>query len=96
MVRRGITVEKAKKIRERQGLESTKLQRLRVEKGLSQSELAEKSGVTLRSIQCYEQGYRPIENARIESLFDLCVVLNCKLEDIIDNTRLIEKYNRVK
>ena len=35
------------------------LQRLRLEKGLSQSELAQLAGVPFRSLQNYEQGHRP-------------------------------------
>jgi transcriptional regulator with XRE-family HTH domain len=36
------------------------LQRLRLARGLSQSELAKAAGVPFRSLQNYEQGHRPI------------------------------------
>jgi transcriptional regulator with XRE-family HTH domain len=37
----------------------TTIQRLRLEKGLSQSELARLADVPFRSLQNYEQGHRP-------------------------------------
>ena len=96
MVKKGITPLMAKKIRASKGIEDTKLQKIRVDKGLSQLDLAEKSGVTKRAIQGYEQKSRPIEGARLEVLCDLCIALDCDIEDIVDSEKLIEKYTVVK
>lgn len=96
MRKRGISVEVARKIRQSQGLKETKLQRLRVKRGLSQGELAAASGATQRIIQCYEQESRPIEGAKLETLCNLCIALNCKLEDIIDDKKLVGKIKSVK
>ena len=46
-----MTPKKAAKLRAKKGLEETNLQRMRVKKGLSQSELAERSGISLKTIQ---------------------------------------------
>ena len=40
------------------------LKRIRTDAGLSQSELSERSGVNVRLIQDYEQGHKPINNAK--------------------------------
>lgn len=92
MNKKGITVETAKKIRESKGIKETRLQKLRVAKGYSQKQLAAVSGVTVRAIQCYEQQTRPIEGARLDTLCSLCFALDCKIEDILENATLIEKY----
>lgn len=96
MRKRGITVEAAQKVRKSQGLKETKLQRMRVKRGLTQGELAAASGVTQRAIQCYEQELRPIEGAKLETLCDLSIALGCKIEDIIDSKKLLGKYRKAK
>lgn len=96
MTKRGITPQQAKKIREEKGIEETKLEKLRVKKGLSQSSLSAISGVTIRAIQTYEQQSRPIDRARLDTLCRLCLALDCKIEDIIEDKELIEKYRLTK
>lgn len=96
MVKKGISPEQARKIREQKGLEETKLQKLRFAKGLSQRQLSVISGVSQRTIQCYEQRTRDINGAHIKTLCDLCIALDCKITDIIDNKTLIDRYNIVK
>ena len=96
MTKKGISVEQAKKIRDDKGIEETKLQKARLKKGYSQKQLSVASGVTTRSIQCYEQRLRDVNGARLESLCDLAIALDCKIEDIIDKKDLIEKFRMVK
>ena len=96
MTRRGISVEDAKRIREAKGIEPTKLQRIRTEKGYSQKQLSVVSGVSLRAIQTYEQQTRPIDKACLDSLCSLCIALDCSIEDIIEDENLIEKYKLTK
>ena len=74
----------------------TKLHKLRVKKGLSQNELAVVSGVSKPSILQYEQKVRPIDGARLSTLCDLCLSLDCKIEDLLESKELIEKYRKVK
>jgi DNA-binding XRE family transcriptional regulator len=64
--------------------EKTKLGFYRKQNDLSQSELAEKSGVSLRSIQMYEQGNKDINKASVESVLKLARALNCKVEDLLE------------
>ncbi len=72
-----------------------KLKTTREQNLLSQSALAQKSGVGLRIIQNYEQGSRNISGARLATLLKLCLALNCRLSDILDDPEtiaLLEKY----
>lgn len=62
----------------------TNLARLRKAKGLSQSQLAKESNVSIRSIQLYEQRQTDINNAQHNHLKALTKVLGCKVEDILE------------
>lgn len=96
MAGRGITPHQAQKIRAAKGLENTKLLKLRLSKGLSQRQLAELSGVAERTIKCYEQQTRPIENAKLHTLYKLCIALDCKIGDILENEEILEEWHKVK
>ncbi len=61
------------------------LKRIRESRGLSQNELAEKSGVNLRNIQAYEQKNNDIDKAQAKILYKLSRVLGCDIEDILEN-----------
>lgn len=93
---RGITVQQAKEIREEKGVEETKLQKVRVARGVSQGQLSKLSGVATRTIQHYEQRVRPIDGARLNALCKLCLALNCKIEDILEDEELINKLRATK
>lgn len=67
----------------------------RTEKGLSQSQLAEKSGVNVRAIQFYEQGIRNIDGAKLETLVALAFALDCRISDILESDYLKELCNKV-
>lgn len=62
----------------------TNLKRIRTAYGCTQAELARQSGVTLRSIQMYEQRRKDINKASAESLYRLARVLGCTIEDLIE------------
>ena len=63
----------------------TNLKRIRTTKGYSQKQLAELSGVSLRAIQTYEQRQKDINKAQSDSLHRLAKVLDCKMEDLLEN-----------
>ena len=63
----------------------TKLKRIRLIYGCSQRELAEMSGVSLRSIQMYEQRNKDINKAQAESLYCLAKALGCTMEDLLED-----------
>ena len=58
------------------------LKKLRLQSGLTQSELAKQSGVSLRSIQMYEQGHKDINKANADAIYRLSKTLNCSMEDL--------------
>lgn len=73
------------------------LQNVRKARGLSQSQLAEKAGVSFRTIQHYEQGDKDINNAKLLTLCKLAEALDCKVSDIFnDDQKLIDLFNKVK
>ena len=63
----------------------TNLKRIRLAYGYTQSELAKESGVSLRSIQMYEQRNKDINKANAETVYRLAKVLGCTMEDLIEN-----------
>ena len=62
----------------------TRLKQIRQRVGMSQSELAEQSGVPVRTIQQYEQRQKNINKAKAEYLVMLARVLNCPAEELIE------------
>ncbi len=61
----------------------TALHRIRNSVGMSQSELAKRSGVNVRIIQSYEQKQRDISKAQMSTVSNLAHALNCKMEDLL-------------
>ena len=72
-----------------------KLKQLRQAAGLSQSQFAKKAEMSVRTLQHYEQGSKDFNNARIDTIIKACIVLNCKLEDIIDNQEYIKLLKKL-
>ena len=64
--------------------QETNLKRIRTAKGYSQKQLAEMSGVSLRSIQMYEQRQKDINKAQSDSLHRLAKALGCAMEDLLE------------
>lgn len=64
----------------------TQLQALRKAVGYSQKMLAEKSGVTLRMIQQYEQRAKDINKAAGTNLLALARTLGCRMEDLMEHS----------
>ena len=62
----------------------TNLKRIRTSYGCTQSELSKRSGVSLRSIQMYEQRNKDINKASVETVHRLAKVLGCAIEDLIE------------
>ena len=57
--------------------------RLRMYANLSQKELAERTGIPLRTIQQYEQGQKDLSHARADSVIKIAKALYCRVEDLI-------------
>lgn len=62
----------------------TNLKRLRRQAGLSQRGLAEKSGISLRTIQQYEQRQKNINKAQIDTLIPLSKALYCDVRELLE------------
>lgn len=62
----------------------TNLKRIRTAYGCTQAELAKLSGVSLRSIQMYEQRNKDINKASVESVYRIAKVLGCTIEDLME------------
>ena len=67
------------------GYRGTKLQERRKACGLSQSQLAAKADVNVRMIQKYEIGEKDLNNAKLSTLLRLCLALECRLIDILND-----------
>lgn len=74
---------------------NSRLQNTRLAAGLSQSQLAAATGLNVRTLQCYEQGAKDINNAKLATLLKLCLALDCKLGDFLTDeatVKLLEQY----
>ena len=63
--------------------EEKMLARLRAYAGLTQKALAERSGVSVRMIEQYEQGKKDLEHAQAATVVRLARALNCRVEDLL-------------
>jgi len=77
-----ILLEKEEKRTEQSQI--TRLQMYRKKLGLTQKQLSVESGVSLRSIQMYEQGNKDINKAHADSVMKLAYVLNCEVTDLLE------------
>lgn len=68
----------------REHFKDTNLKRIRSSYGCTQAELAKRSGVTLRSIQMYEQRNKDINKASAEALYRISRVLGCSMESLLE------------
>ena len=63
--------------------QDSKLKTQRVLRGITQEELASKSGVSINTIRSYEQKTKDIMKAKVEIVLDLAKVLKCSIYDIL-------------
>lgn len=62
----------------------TNLKRIRMLCGYSQSDLAERSGIALKTLQMYEQRLKNINCAKAETVIRLSRALSCRPEDLME------------
>lgn len=70
----------------------TRLQRQRKLLGITQRELAQRSGVNLRTLQQYENRSKDIDKAAGSTLFALARVLGCRMDDLLESHRGTFEY----
>ena len=86
-----IVKDSDKEVQRVRNREETKmLKEIRESRGMSQQDLAAKSGINKRMIQAYEQGYRNINGAKLSTLVTFCIVLECHLSEIVDDAQLVK------
>jgi transcriptional regulator with XRE-family HTH domain len=68
----------------------SKLKKMRTSKGMTQSELANLSGINKKSIASYEQNPEKINKVSVEKIIILSDCLGCEVSDIVE-TELINK-----
>ncbi len=64
--------------------EGSRLKRLRAYAGMSQRLLSERSGVSVRMIEQYEQNKKDINRASSVTVFRLSRALDCRMEDLLE------------
>lgn len=78
----------------------SKLREKRNEKGFTQSQLSDLSGIKFQVVQQYETGYRNIDGAKLDTLLKLAAALDCRIYEILEDPELqkqLVKYeNKVK
>lgn len=62
----------------------TALEKTRREVGMSRKKLSEISGVSIRSLECYEQRKNDINIANVKTVRALAQALNVSIEKILD------------
>ena len=62
----------------------TALEKARREAGLSRKKLSELSGVSFRSLECYEQRKNDINIANVKTIRALAQAIGCPIEKILD------------
>lgn len=69
------------------------LKAMREAKGLSQSQLANITNISFRTIQSYERCASDINGAKLKTLAKLSIVLGCSISDILEleNDEELEK-----
>lgn len=68
----------------RAAMPETNLKRRRLEAGFSQSQLAEMTGIPVRTIQQYEQRQKDINKAQVQYLIVLAQALCCQVEKLVE------------
>lgn len=71
----------------------TKLKSRRLELGLTQAQLAEKTNMNVRTLQHYEQGSKNFDHARIDTIVKVCIALECNFVDVIENEEYLKLLN---
>lgn len=62
----------------------SKLKLMRIQKGMKQAELSERSGIPLKCIGNYEQLRRDLNHARVDIVYRLAAALGCNMEELLD------------
>lgn len=67
---------------------------IRQHKGISQIELSKKANINLRHLQNLEQRRRDINGCHLGTLIDIANALDCKVTDLLTDTKLKDAVNK--
>lgn len=67
-------------------IKSCRLPVSRTATGMLQSELADKAGISIRTLQSYEEGVRSVNKMSPETVYRFAKVLNAPMEDLVKKT----------
>ena len=70
------------------------IKEVRINARMSQSKLSEKSGISIRTLQAYEQGARNINKADLAILTSIAIALDCRITDLLTDPNLIDKCSK--
>lgn len=87
-------IKTEKKVRRHKNTANIKVQRVRLQRGYTQKELAEKAGLNLRILQEYEQGRILIDATKLSTILKLCNALECGIEEIAETKEVLEYFDR--
>ena len=73
---------------------ATKLKAMRLQAGMSQSQLAKETDLNVRTLQAYEAGNRSFDSARLDTILKVALACRCKIEDLIESEDYLELLNR--
>lgn len=62
----------------------TKLKQVRIKKGLTQKELAEATGMSLRTLQHFECGARKLNQAAALTVYAIAKALDVEMTELLD------------
>lgn len=68
----------------------SKLQQKRKAAGYTQRELATRSGLSIRTLQYYEQGVLDIDKASASTVYRLALALGCTMEELLTFPAFLE------
>ena len=74
----------------------TRLKAARLKSGLSQSQLAEKADLNLRTLQAYEQGSKTFDNARLETILKVALACGSQYDELIENPAILELIKKYR
>lgn len=78
-----------------ENVKNMKLQNARKAKGLTQKELAEKTGVSLRTLQHYEQGSKDLNTAAAITVYTIAIALGLTVEELLDFDKVRNELERL-
>lgn len=71
------------------------LKEIRKKRNLTRKKLGEKTNISYRTIESYENNLRDINNANFMQIVRLADELECKLEDIVTDKETIKMLKKI-